>query len=55
MRAQLRTFWESRALRERMVVAALVVVLGAALYLWLVQSADRARVQLCTTVTMLRA
>ncbi len=55
MRAQLRTLWESRAPRERMVVAALAVVLGAALYLWLVQSADRARVQLRTTVTTLRA
>ena len=55
MRAQLRKFWESRAPRERMVVAALAVVLGAALYLWLLQSSDRARGQLKITVTTLRA
>ena len=55
MRAQLRKLWESRAPRERMVVATLAVVLGAALYLWLVQSADRARVQLRATVTTLQA
>ena len=55
MRAQLRKFWESRAPRERTIVAALAVVLGAVLYLWLLQSADRARGQLSTTVTTLRA
>ena len=55
MRAQLRRFWEARAPRERVVVAALAALLGAALYLGLVQSADRARVQLRTSVTMFRA
>ena len=55
MRAQLRKLWESRAPRERVVVAALAVVLGAALYLWLALSADRARAQLRTTVITLRA
>lgn len=55
MRARLRRLWESRAPRERAVIAALTAVLGAALYLWLVQSADRARGQLRTTVTTLRA
>lgn len=55
MSAQLRTWWESRAPRERVLVAALAAILGAALYLGLVQSADRARTQLRTTVPTLRA
>ena len=44
MRAQLRKLWEARSPRERAVVAAMAAVLGVALFLWLVQSADRARV-----------
>lgn len=55
MRAQLRQAWESRAPRERAIIAALAIMLGAALYIWLVQSAGRARVQLHTSVTALRA
>jgi general secretion pathway protein M len=55
MRARLRRLWESRAPRERMVVAVLTVALGVVLYLWLVQSAERARGQLRTNVTTLRA
>ena len=55
MRAQFRRLWESRSPRERTVIAILTVILGAALYLWLVQSADRARGQLKTTVATLRA
>ncbi|HVR82640.1 MAG TPA: type II secretion system protein GspM [Luteimonas sp.] len=55
MRARLRKAWESRAPRERAIIAALAVVLGAALYVWLVQSAERARVPLRTSVTTLRA
>jgi general secretion pathway protein M len=55
MRAQLRKAWESRAPRERAIIAALAVMLGAALYVWLVQSAGQARVQLRTGVTTLRA
>lgn len=55
MRAQLRRFWEARAPRERVVVAVLAAILGAALYLGLVQSADRARAQLRTSVTMFQA
>jgi general secretion pathway protein M len=51
----LRKIWESRAPRERTVVAVLTAVLGVALYLWLVQSADRARGQLKASVTTLRA
>jgi general secretion pathway protein M len=55
MRAQLRKAWESRAPRERAIIAALAVMLGAALYVWLVQSAGQARAQLRTGVTTLRA
>jgi general secretion pathway protein M len=55
MRAQLRKTWESRAPRERVIIAALAALLGAILYVWLVQSAGRARVQLHASVTTLRA
>ena len=55
MKAQLRKAWESRAPRERAVIAVLGVLLGIALYAWFVQSAGRARVQLSATVTTLRA
>ena len=55
MRAQLRKAWESRAPRERAIIAALAAMLGAALYVWLAQSAGQARVQLHTSVTTLRA
>lgn len=55
MKAQLRKAWESRAPRERAVIAALAALLGVILYGWLVQSAGQARVQLRTSVTTLRA
>ena len=55
MRAQLRRFLESRPPRERVAAAALVAVLGAVLYFWLLHSAYRARVQLRTSVATLRA
>ncbi|MDP2241616.1 MAG: type II secretion system protein GspM [Burkholderiales bacterium] len=55
MRARLRKAWESRAPRDRMIIAALGIVLGVAFYAWLVQSAGKARVQLGTGVTTLRA
>ncbi|MEK6243843.1 MAG: type II secretion system protein GspM [Pseudomonadota bacterium] len=55
MRARLRKAWESRAPRQRAIIAALAVLLGVALYVWLVQSAGRARAQLHTSVTTLRA
>jgi general secretion pathway protein M len=51
----LRTLWQSRAPRERLVIAVLCVVLGAVLYVWLVQSAYRARVQLGASVSQLHA
>jgi len=55
MRARLRKAWQSRAPRERVVIAALAVVLGAALYVGLAYSAGRARAQLRASVTTLRA
>ena len=55
MRAHLRKAWESRAPRERAVIVALAALLGVVLYVWLVQSAGQARVQLRTSVTTLRA
>ena len=55
MSMQLRGVWESRAPRERAVIAALAALLGAVLYVWLVQSAGQARVQLRASVTTLRA
>ena len=54
MKAALRRAWESRAPRERMVIAVLAAVLGAASYLLLLHSADRARGQLRTSVATLR-
>lgn len=54
MRARLRKAWESRAPRERVVIAVMAALLGIALYVWLVQSAARARVQLRTSVATLR-
>ena len=55
MRARLRQAWESRAPRERVIITALTIMLGIVLYVWLVQAAGRARVQLGTNVTTLRA
>jgi general secretion pathway protein M len=54
MNAVLRKLWASRAPRERMVIAALAAVLGAAAYLWVLHSADRGRGQLRTSVAALR-
>jgi len=54
MRAALRKAWESRAPRERMVIAVLGAVLGAASYLYVVHSAERARGQLRSSVATLR-
>jgi len=47
--------WRSRSPRERAVVAVLAVVLGVALYGWLLQSAGPARTRLQTSVTALQA
>jgi general secretion pathway protein M len=54
MKAALRRLWQSRAPRERIVIAVLTAVLGAALYAWLLHSADRARGQLRASVATLR-
>jgi len=55
MRARLRSLWESRSPRERLVLALLAALVGCALYLGLVQSAYRARAQLGASATALRA
>ena len=54
MRAALRRAWESRAPRERIVIAALAAALGVASYVLVVHSADRGRGQLRTSVDTLR-
>jgi general secretion pathway protein M len=52
--AALRRLWESRAPRERKVIAVLAALLGAAAYVFLVHSTDRGREQLRASVAMLR-
>ncbi len=54
MKNHLRKLWESRSPRDRVVIAVLAVVVAVALYLWLVQSAYRARAQLGASVSVLR-
>lgn len=54
MKAALRRVWESRAPRERVVIAAAAAFLGATSYLWLLHSAHRAREQLGVSVAALR-
>ena len=54
MKAALRRAWESRAPRERIVIAVLAAVLGAASYLWVLHAADRGRAQLSASVAALR-
>jgi len=54
MKAPLRALWESRAPRDRAIIAVLAIVLGAALYAALVQTASRARTQLGASVATLR-
>lgn len=55
MKAQLLKLWESRAPRERAVIAILMAVLAVALYWWLVQSGGTAHAKLHTRVPALRA
>jgi general secretion pathway protein M len=52
--AALRRAWQSRAPRERMVIAALAAALGAASYAFVVRSTDRGRDQLRASVASLR-
>ena len=54
MKAALRRAWESRAPRERVVIAALAIVLGVASYMSVLYSATRGRAQLTTSVAALR-
>ncbi|HUX65133.1 type II secretion system protein M [Sulfuricella sp.] len=55
MRAQLLKAWASRAPRERTVIVILMVIMGAALYVWLVQSGGREHSRLRASVPALRA
>ena len=55
MNATLRTLWQARAPRERLVIAVLAVLVGVALYVWLVQSAYQAHTRLRASVPALRA
>jgi len=55
MNAKLRALWQSRAPRERVVIAVLAVVACVASYVWLVQSADQAHTRLRASVPALRA
>ena len=55
MNAKLHSLWQSRAPRERVVIAVLAVLAGAASYVWLVQSVDQAHTRLRASVPALRA
>ena len=55
MSARLRKIWQSRSPRDRLLIAILAAVVAAVLYLWLVQSAQRARAQLDASLSVLRA
>lgn len=55
MKARLRKMWESRSPRDRAVIAVLAALVAAALYLWLIESGSRARAQLGSSLTVLRA
>lgn len=54
MKAALRRLWQSRAPRERIIIAALAAMVAAASYLLVVYSAERARAQLRPGVAALR-
>lgn len=55
MNTRLRRAWQSRTPRERIAVTLLAVVLGVALYAWLLQSGGLARARLQANVASLRA
>ena len=55
MRTRLHQAWQRRPPRQRMAIAILAALLGVVLYLWLVQSASRARSQLQGSVATLRS
>lgn len=54
MIARLRRIWESRAPRERKIIAVMAAVLVVALYVWVVQSAGQARLRLRASVMTLQ-
>lgn len=54
MKATLRTAWESRAPRQRLIIAVLAVLSGLVLYALLLHSASQARTQLRSSAPMLR-
>lgn len=55
MRTHLRQAWQSRAPRERVIIATLAALLGAVLYVWLVQSGGQVHARLQANVATLRA
>jgi general secretion pathway protein M len=55
MKAWLRKLRDSRSPRDRAVIALLAAVVAVVLYVWLVQSANRARTQLGASAADLRA
>lgn len=55
MKARLKKLWESRSPRDRVIIAVVAAIVGAMLYLLLVQSANQARTQLGASVSVLRA
>lgn len=55
MKSRLLKIWESRSPRDRMVIVVLAAVVGAALFIWLAQSAYRGRIQLGASLSVLRA
>lgn len=54
MNATLHGAWQSRSPRQRAIIAVLAVLLGIALYAWLVLSAGQARARLSANVAALR-
>jgi len=54
MRARLRKLWQSRSPRDRVVIAVLAAVAGAAMYAWLIESGSHARTQLGSSLSVLR-
>ena len=55
MKTRLKKLWESRSPRDRVIIAVVAAIVGAMLYLLLVQSANQARTQLGASVSVLRA
>jgi len=55
MKSQLLKMWESRSPRDRVIIVVLAAVVATALYFLLLQSAYRARTQLGSSLSALRA